>query len=143
MSRPANQPTRAIHDSRTFRAPPNRRFTDAEVQDIRRRVAAGERQTEIAREKGVRKDTICRLVHGDTYSQPLALDEALARVTSDPIRLYREERQAAQARLKAKQTAVWAAVESAWTRLKEREERSARGGRPKGRSVSVGRGADL
>jgi hypothetical protein len=47
----------------------NRRFTDDQVLEIRRRVEAGERQTEIAALYNVRADTINHIVHFRRYAE--------------------------------------------------------------------------
>lgn len=53
-----------------FAAAFRRRLTDEQAAVVRRRVAAGERQTVVARELGLAKSTVHYIVAGHTYKQP-------------------------------------------------------------------------
>jgi len=45
----------------------NAQLTNNQVIDIRRRVASGERQVDLAKEFGVKKNTICDIINGRTW----------------------------------------------------------------------------
>jgi hypothetical protein len=66
------KPDQVLRGERHCRA----RFTDAQVLDIRRRIANGERNITIAREFGVSKGAISGIVNGRTWRHllPVAID---------------------------------------------------------------------
>ncbi len=125
MSRPQRAPGTAQPTYGRQRAPIHSSKNAKHQADFRERMKLGKQNASLAQQLEAARQQVT---------------EALkARQGDTAVQLYRREREAAKARLSAKERERWQEITQIWTRQKERDAEARKGGRPKGLSLNIAR----